>query len=140
MLRLREKGALMAIGGAGYTLIELAWRGKSHWTMTLAGGVCFAGFYHICEKAQTRPCWLKCALGSVWITMVEFFTGCLVNLQLHWNVWDYSERFLHLKGQICPLYSFLWFLLCFPLTALCATMQKRRAWRPKLLKKSEKPV
>lgn len=35
-----EQGMLFLLGGSGYLAIELAWRGTSHWTMFLAGGVC----------------------------------------------------------------------------------------------------
>ena len=32
---------LFAVGGALYVLIELLWRGWSHWTMFALGGLCF---------------------------------------------------------------------------------------------------
>lgn len=32
---------LIGIGGLLYVLIELAFRGRSHWTMFLVGGLCF---------------------------------------------------------------------------------------------------
>ena len=34
---------LMDVGGAVYVLLELAWRGRSHWTMFVLGGLCFIG-------------------------------------------------------------------------------------------------
>ena len=32
---------LLDVGGLLYILIELIWRGRSHWTMFLLGGICF---------------------------------------------------------------------------------------------------
>ena len=32
---------LFDVGGLLYILIELAWRGWSHWTMFILGGICF---------------------------------------------------------------------------------------------------
>ena len=42
------------------------------------------------------------------VTALEFLTGCVVNLRLHWAVWDYSANRFQLLGQVCALYSFLW--------------------------------
>ena len=34
---------LFDVGGLLYILIELAWRGWSHWTMFILGGICLSG-------------------------------------------------------------------------------------------------
>ena len=44
------------------------------------------------------------------ITSVELLFGMVVNRQLHLNVWDYSGEQYNFQGQICLLYSNLWFL------------------------------
>ena len=42
MLKLISKYSfLFYAGGVLYVLIELAWRGRSHWTMFVLGGLCF---------------------------------------------------------------------------------------------------
>ena len=41
-------------------------------------------------------------------TIGEFVTGCIVNLWLGWNVWDYSNMPYNLLGQICPQFIALW--------------------------------
>ena len=95
-------------------LLEVLWRGFTHWSMGICGGICFLGIYVFeilkvdCHMAQ------KCLFGSLFITFNEFITGCIVNLLLHWNVWDYSEYIFNIDGQVCMLYSILWFLLCIP--------------------------
>lgn len=63
-------------------------------------------------------------LGMLFITACEFTAGVLENLMLGWRVWDYTERPFNLLGQICPLFSALWFLLSFAATFLCAAMQR----------------
>ena len=50
--------------------------------------------------------------------------GFFVNILLAWNVWDYSDQAIHLFGQICPLYSALWFLLCIPCLYLCRAIRR----------------
>jgi hypothetical protein len=32
---------LFLFGGASYNLIEILWRGHTHWTMFILGGLCF---------------------------------------------------------------------------------------------------
>ena len=98
-------------GAALYGLLELSWRGWTHWTMLLCGGFCFTLMYFVSMSAL--PLWRKCLLSVAAITTVEFFTGCLVNLRLDWQVWDYSSMAGNLLGQICPLFTAAWFLLCF---------------------------
>ncbi len=99
-----------AVGAVGYGALEIVWCGRTHWTMLLLGGVCFL---YLCFL-DTRPFSLftKCLLGALGITFAELCTGLLCNRLLHMNVWDYSAQWGNFYGQICPLYSTLWFLLC----------------------------
>ena len=108
-------------GAALYGLLELSWRGWTHWTMLLCGGFCFSLMYLI--SAASLPLWRKCLLCAAAITTVEFFTGCLVNLRLGWQVWDYSTQPGNLLGQVCPLFCFLWFLLSLPVLLLCGWLR-----------------
>ena len=43
MVKKGELLSVFSIGAAGYSLLEILWRGNTHWTMTLAGGICFMG-------------------------------------------------------------------------------------------------
>ena len=36
------------------------------------------------------------------------FDGCIVNLWLGWDVWDYSGMPGNILGQVCPRYFLLW--------------------------------
>lgn len=114
MEKVGEYTSVFAIGAAGYTLLEILWRGYSHWTMALTGGICFLCIYLTQMAYGREPLWKKCLVGSLTITLAELLVGFVVNILLQWNVWDYSDRMLNLSGQICVLYSALWFLLCIP--------------------------
>ena len=57
---------------------------------------------------------IRCLIGSVIITAVEFAVGVIVNILLGLDVWDYSALPLNILGQVCPQFMLVWFLLCFP--------------------------
>ena len=119
-----ETAFIFLSGAGGYYAIELAWRGRSHWTMALTGGTCFCLLSRLNTRMDKRPVMLKAVAGAGIITAVEFLVGCIVNLGLKWDVWDYSKMRFNLLGQICPLYFFLWTLLCVPLSPLCKAINK----------------
>ncbi len=116
--------ALFLTGAAGYSLIEMLWRGYTHWTMSLSGGLCFIIIYFSGESMTEYGLWQKCILGAAVITAVELVVGIIVNIILKWNVWDYSKIPLNFMGQICLPYSVLWFFLCFPVLGICKSLSK----------------
>lgn len=96
-------------GGLLYVGIELLWRGHSHWTMFVLGGLCLILLGWINEVIPwCMPLWQQILIGTMIITVLEFVTGCVVNLWLGWNVWDYSNVPLNILGQICVPYILLW--------------------------------
>ncbi len=105
----KERIVLFGVGAIGYGLLEILWRGYTHWSMLTAGGMCFIFFARIGEKFKNTALFLKAILGSAFITTVEFIFGLFFNIILKKNVWDYSKMPLNLCGQICALYSFFWF-------------------------------
>ena len=112
---------IYALGALLYGVTELLWRGWTHWSMLLCGGLCFSLMYRI---AQTGLCNVKkYILSAAVITAVEFETGIVLNLLLGWDVWDYSDMPLNLMGQICPAYSLGWLLLSVPGMALCSALR-----------------
>ncbi len=99
---------LFILGGAGYNLIELLWRGYSHWSMFFLGGTCFHLIGKIGARMRRRG-WLAVGIAcSAAVTAAEFVSGCFLNLRWKLNVWDYSHMFGNLYGQVCLLYSVLW--------------------------------
>lgn len=100
---------LFDVGGLLYVMIELIWRGNSHWTMFILGGLCFIYLGLINEVLPWEMLlWKQILIGAAGITILEFVTGCIVNLWLGWNVWDYSNLLGNFLGQICPQYVLLW--------------------------------
>lgn len=103
---------LFIIGGILYILIELGYRGHSHWTMFILGGLCFVLIGGINNYISwDMPIYEQMMIGSVIITMLEFICGCIVNLWLGWDVWDYSNMPYNVLGQICLPFSILWFFI-----------------------------
>lgn len=97
--------------------------------MGLTGGAALLGIYGVNEKYKDVPLYKRCVMGCGFITFLELFVGLLVNKVFRLHVWDYSARPLNLFGQICPLFSFFWFLLCFPACLLCKLLKKQFANR-----------
>lgn len=99
-------------GGSTYVTLEVLWRGYSHWTMLVLAAVVFiiVGLLNEVWSWQTSLA-LQVAAGMALATALEFITGCIVNLWLGWDVWDYSDMPGNLMGQICPQYTLLWAVL-----------------------------
>lgn len=115
---------MSALGGAMYYCIEMVYRGYSHWSMFVLGGFCFCWIDVICEKLTfVKTIWGKMALSAMGITVLEWLCGCVVNLWLKLDVWDYSRLPMQIMGQVCLLFSFFWFLLSFPAMQFCKSVR-----------------
>ena len=111
-------------GGACYGIVEILWRGRTHWSMLITGGVCFLTLFKLFGRIKDFTMAKKCLIGSAVITAYEFVSGMFFNRILKLKVWDYSDRPFNIKGQICPLYSALWGLLCVPVNLICKRIDK----------------
>ena len=116
---------LFSIGMTGYSLIEILWRGRTHWTMSLLGGGCFVTLYQFYKRHTAMKLINKCLCGSFIITTAELLCGLIVNCKLKMRVWDYTNMKFNWRGQICATYSLLWGLLCIPVSKLCGFIFKR---------------
>lgn len=113
MKKVSEYAVLWAIGGCLYYTFEFIFRGFSHWTMFVLGGICFL----FCAVQGIVTNWedalwiqlLRCMLFSI---SSEFITGIVVNKWLGWNVWDYSNQPYQLWGQICLPFAIIFMGLC----------------------------
>ena len=83
--------------------LEFLWRGKSHYSMFLLGGVCFL---IIGRLGQKLPLAVRLILNSGVITTLELVTGLIVNR--NYSVWDYRTAPFNFLGQICLPFSLLW--------------------------------
>ena len=114
---------LFLVGGSGYVGLEFLWRGRSHISMFLAGGVCFLLLGQL-DRARLSPA-MKCLLGAAVITVVELLAGLLANRD-H-KVWDYRQMPYNFMGQICLGYSLLWIPVSLGAMVLYRVLNKKRA-------------
>lgn len=106
---------LFLMGGMIYFAIELAYKGESHFSMLIVGGVCFVLIGALNSYFDKKMTLLRqMLLSALIITVLEFFSGIIVNLWLELRVWDYSALPFNLMGQICLPFSIVWFLLSLP--------------------------
>ena len=99
------------LGGVSYGLIEMIYRGYTHWSMVLTGGACILTFYIMAEWLMSIPLLWAALAGAAIITVYELCVGLVVNVMLKLEVWDYSEVPGNFMGQICPAFSVAWFIL-----------------------------
>ena len=105
-----ERAMLFLLGGGGHLAIELAWRGASHWTMFLAGGICLCVLQALAVRPVCLP--LAAGAGAAAVSGLEVCIGLACREVLHIAVWDYSAEWGNLAGLVCPRYCLYWFLLC----------------------------
>lgn len=104
---------LGALGGSIYYGLEILFRGFSHWSMFLLGGICFLFFYvqgHLLGFEE--PLWRQLVRCMIFVTAMEFLTGLIVNKWLKLHVWDYSDLPFQLFGQICLPFTLIFSGLC----------------------------
>ena len=109
-MKILKKLAIFAAGGSVYVGLELLWRGRSHGSMFVAGGLCLLLVGPLGQKRGNFL--LRLLMGMGIITAVELGTGLVVNRD--YRVWDYRQMPGNLWGQVCPQFCLLWL----PLAAL----------------------
>lgn len=113
MRRLIKPSVLFAIGGLLYIIIELLWRGRTHWTMFVVGGLCFVWIGRINEIFTFEMSLMYQMFISSWlVTFIELIAGIVING--NYAIWDYRDMPLNLLGQVCLPYTVLWFFLSCP--------------------------
>lgn len=120
-----ENALIFLFGGFVYCGIEVGFRGFTHWSMGVTGGACLVLIYRFRLRHPEKSLWKKCLVSSGIITALEFLAGIIVNLILHWNVWDYSSVPMNLLGQICLPFSVMWCVLSIPALGICRWFQEK---------------
>ena len=107
-----KRGWKLCLAGlVGYPALELCYRGRTHWSMALAGALTLPCLSRLACRRELSL--LRRSLrGALFITGVELVFGLVFNLGLKQQVWSYRQRRYNLWGQICPLASLRWYLLC----------------------------
>lgn len=106
---------LWLTGGILYFYMEIMFRGYSHYSMIICGGFCFLisgklGLEIMYKKSRFYIIKIM-AVAAVVITTLEFITGIIVNVIFDLKVWDYSDVWGNVMGQICIPYTFMWGVL-----------------------------
>lgn len=120
-------------GGFVYYGIELIWRGHSHPSMFIVGGLCFI------VVGGTNN-WFSWSLGLLWqaligtaaIAVIELCAGLIINVWLELAVWDYSNLPYNLLGQVSAHFIVAWI----PLAAFAIWLDDFLRWK---LYEEEKP-
>ena len=127
MRSLRKYGLFFIIGAVGYAAIETIWRGYTHWSMMIAGGLCFIMFSLVAKRLKGKNILWKAAVCALGVTAIEFLFGVIFNIWLKMNVWDYSNMKFNLLGQICPIFTLLWAGLAIVFLPLADALNKSYA-------------
>ena len=114
---------MFLIGGSSYVGLELLWRGRSHVSMFLAGGVCFLLLGKLAQVRPRLPLLLRGIMGAVVITSVELLAGLLANRD--YAVWDYRSMPANFHGQVCLPFSLLWIPLSLGAMGLYCFLDRR---------------
>lgn len=101
-----KQAVLFYLGGCAYMGLELLWRGRSHGSMFIAGGICFLLIGQLNRLLRHIPLALRAVAGAGIVTAVELCIGLLVNR--NYEVWDYRGQAGNFLGQICPMFTALW--------------------------------
>ena len=81
MKKLSEYLFMGALGGTLYYMIEIIFRGYSHWSMFLLGGICFIFFAQQGLWTKWRePLWKQVLWCTAFVVSAEFITGIIVKL------------------------------------------------------------
>ena len=122
-------------GCIAYPLLEVAYRGYSHWTMSLTGGLCLVMLFLIQWAFPDLTVWRKALLGALTIVTLELIVGTTANLWLGWAIWDYTDLRFHYLGQISLGFALIWYFLCslfFGIAGWICTGAKKREPRMRL--------
>lgn len=103
---------LFLIGGISYYFIEIVYRGYSHFSMIIVGGLCFILIGSINEFSNKEiPLLFQMIISVLIVNIVELISGIIINRILLLNVWDYSKLRFNFLGQISLKSSIAWFFL-----------------------------
>ncbi|MTI65177.1 MAG: hypothetical protein FH753_01055 [Firmicutes bacterium] len=119
--------------GVFYYGIEILWRGYSHLAMIIVAGLCGVLIGYINEYfTWDMLVWKQCGIATIIVLIVEFISGCILNLWLGLNIWSYAGVPFNLLGQICLQFALAWL----PLTLVAILLDDLIRWK---LFNEEKP-
>lgn len=124
-MKIWQSAVMAYIGGILYVLMELVWRGWSHGSMFVVGGLCFLFLGVIHRRLGDVPLLMQAVLGATVISAMELLSGLYLNVFLGLRVWDYSNLPYNLLGQVCMAYFFLWIWVAMAGCPLAGRLHRR---------------
>lgn len=115
---------IFLFGGFGYGLLEVAFRGFTHWSMIITGGSALLILYLINQALPKTPLLTKALLGASAVTITEFSVGIIVNKVYSFGVWDYAGTPGNILGIITPIFSLCWFGISFFMISIFILIDK----------------
>lgn len=115
---LKKETIIFLIFGFLYICLELLYRGRTHISMFFVGGLCGVLIGLINDNTPDISLFYQCILGTTIVTLIEFISGCYLNIYLGLGVWDYSHVPFNLLGQVCLPFSIIWMFLSIPVIYL----------------------
>ncbi len=105
-------------------LLELLYHERVIFAASIIMGIYFAIIHKINRALTDEPIYTKALISTFAITAVELALGVITNRVMHLHLWDFSDSFFHLLGQICPRESIIRFIIAFPVIYLSKTADK----------------
>ena len=119
-MKKKKLASVFGIGGIFYVFLEVLYTSitagefrlvgqSSLWMMALGGFLCVI-LDLMNERAWLRKIdyRLRVLLGGVVISALELAVGCILNLWLSFDIWDYSDAFGNILGQTDLLHFLYW--------------------------------
>lgn len=103
--------------GMVYFVIEGIWRipkgGDANVVMLPIGGLCglLIGSINQIPKFYNMSVFKQSLIGTGIVLVIEYTAGYILNIKMGLDIWDYSNMFFNINGQICLEFGLLWILL-----------------------------
>ena len=100
-----------------YFVIEGIWRipkgGDANISMLFVGGLCglLIGSINQIPKFYNMSVFKQSLMGTVIVLVIEYIAGYILNIKMGLDIWDYSDMFFNINGQICLEFGLIWLLL-----------------------------
>lgn len=104
---------LFCVGSLGYGLIEISFRGFTHWSMIITGGSAFLCLYIINKSFEHTSIYKKALIGAFIITTLELTVGLVVNKTFNLGVWDYTNTPFNFLGIISLPFCICWYMISY---------------------------
>ena len=104
--------------------LELLYHERVIFAASIIMGIYFAIIHKINRALTDEPIYTRALLSTFAITAVELALGIVTNRVMHLHLWDFSDSYFHVLGQICPRESIIRFMIAFPVIYLSITADK----------------